>query len=192
MKAPSIDELQSDAAAGHLSGSVFIETVSLFVVSGMSQSLPLCSTILIVPRYSMLPAISLDGIIFVRIVEGSFTSSLFKDFIEGLLHHMQPFPAPRSVIIMDNCRIHKDPRIIDLIEMRGMRIEFLPPYSPDFNPIEPSFSAIKAYVRRTGILGREDLEEDGNDDYVYLHLIDAAYRIGPAHAEGYFHHSGYI
>ncbi|KAI5822085.1 hypothetical protein K523DRAFT_217490, partial [Schizophyllum commune Tattone D] len=66
--------------------------------------------------YSLLPALSLDGIIHVSIVEGSFTSDLFYDFIDGLLDKMQPYPNPRSVIVMDNCRIHKDPAILDLIE----------------------------------------------------------------------------
>jgi transposase len=61
---------------------------------------------------------SLDGMIHVKIVEGSFTSALFRDFINGLLDHMQPFPGKNSVIIMDNARIHKDPTILELIEAR--------------------------------------------------------------------------
>ncbi|KAF8240476.1 hypothetical protein L208DRAFT_1232809, partial [Tricholoma matsutake] len=58
-------------------------------------------------RYSLLPALSLNGIIHAKIVEGSFTTTLFHDFIEGLLDCMQPFPAPNCVIVMDNARIHK-------------------------------------------------------------------------------------
>ena len=69
-------------------------------------------------RYSLLPALSLDGILYVKIVEGSFTKLLFREFIEGLLHNMQPFPGPNSVIVMDNARIHKDPAIVELIEAR--------------------------------------------------------------------------
>ena len=67
-------------------------------------------------RYSLLPALSLNGIIHAKIVKGSFTTTLFHDFIEGLLDHMQPFPAPNSVIVMDNARIHKHPHIVELIE----------------------------------------------------------------------------
>lgn len=66
----------------------------------------------------MLPALSLDGMLYAKIVEGSFTTSLFRDFLEGLLDRMQPFPAPNSVIVLDNARIHKDPRLIDLIHAR--------------------------------------------------------------------------
>lgn len=69
-------------------------------------------------RYSLLPALSLDGIIHAKIVEGSFTTPLFRDFIEGLLDRMQPFPAPNSVIVMDSARIHKDPGVTNLIEER--------------------------------------------------------------------------
>ncbi|OSD01422.1 hypothetical protein PYCCODRAFT_1340333, partial [Trametes coccinea BRFM310] len=72
----------------------------------------------------------------------------FFAFIDGLLDQMQPYPAPNSVIVMDNARIHKAPEIVELIESRGMRVEFLPTYSPDFNPIEQAFSVIKAYVKR--------------------------------------------
>jgi hypothetical protein len=69
-------------------------------------------------RYSLLPALAIDGVIHVKIVEGSFTTVLFHEFIEGLLDQMQPFPRPKSVIVMDNARIHKDPEIRELIEAR--------------------------------------------------------------------------
>ena len=69
-------------------------------------------------RYSLLPALAIDSVIHVKIVEGSFTTVLFHEFIEGLLDQMQPFPHPKSVIVMDNARIHKDPEIRELIEAR--------------------------------------------------------------------------
>lgn len=69
---------------------------------------------------------------------------------------------------------------------------FLPPYSSDYNPIELAFSAIKAFVRRDGTLGREDVDQNIDDTYVYLHLIEAAYSVTADDALGYFHHCGYI
>ncbi|CAA7260824.1 unnamed protein product [Cyclocybe aegerita] len=97
-------------------------------------------------RYSMLPAMSEEGILSFDIIEGSFNKRKFGRFIDGLLDQMNPFPMPNSVIIMDNCWIHKDPDALERIEARGMRYLFLPPYSPDFNPIELGFSSIKSYV----------------------------------------------
>lgn len=69
-------------------------------------------------RYSILPALSLDGMLFASIVEGSFNATLFTEFIELLLDRMNPYPGPNSVIVMDNCRIHKSPVILDMIRER--------------------------------------------------------------------------
>ncbi|KAF8238487.1 hypothetical protein L208DRAFT_1184010, partial [Tricholoma matsutake] len=55
-------------------------------------------------RFSMLPAISLnDGILACNIVKGSFFTETFGNFIDGLLDNMQQYPAPNSVVVMDNC-----------------------------------------------------------------------------------------
>ena len=74
----------------------------------------------------------------------------------------------------------------------GMRVLFLPPYSPDYNPIELAFSAIKAHVRRHGVLGRRDVDQNLDDAYVYVHLFEAAFSVTPDDARGFFHHCGYI
>ena len=65
--------------------------------------------------YSVLPALSLDGIISVSIVQGSFNYDSFGDFIDGLLDSMSPFPGQNSVIIMNNCRIHKCEEVLERI-----------------------------------------------------------------------------
>jgi hypothetical protein len=71
-----------------------------------------------IDRYSVLPALSLGGILYSNIVEGSFNTESFTDFIKGLLDQMQPYPAQNSVIVMDNCRIHHAPAIREIIEER--------------------------------------------------------------------------
>ena len=69
--------------------------------------------------FSVLPALSLrDGIIHCDIVDGSFCMETFMEFIEGLLDKMQPYSAPNSVIVMDNCKIHKHPNVVRMIEER--------------------------------------------------------------------------
>lgn len=60
----------------------------------------------------------MEGIVYARIVEGSFTGSLFRDFLCGLLDNMQPYPAPKSVIVLDNARVHKQPATLQMIEER--------------------------------------------------------------------------
>jgi hypothetical protein len=75
--------------------------------------------ILICIRFSVLPALSLnEGVLHCDIIEGAFDTASFRTFIERTLDRMQPFPAPNSVIVMDNCRIHKHPSIVELIESR--------------------------------------------------------------------------
>ncbi|KAF8574858.1 hypothetical protein K439DRAFT_1371383, partial [Ramaria rubella] len=67
-------------------------------------------------RYSVLPAISYKGILSTKVVKGSFNMCLFMEFIQGLVDRMQPVPAKNSVIVMDNCKIHKNPAIRELVQ----------------------------------------------------------------------------
>lgn len=138
----------------------------------------------------MLPALSMQGMVFTRIIEGSFTMLRFYSFIECLLDRMDLDMEPGAHIVMDNARIHHHESITELIKGRGYKILYLPPYSPDFNPIELAFSSIKAYVRRAGVLGHDS--EDINDTYAYIHLLEAAYSVTAESAQGWFHHCGYI
>ena len=62
--------------------------------------------------------------------------------------NMNPFPGPNSVLVLDNASIHKDGYLKRILEGQGMRLLFLPPYSPYLNPIELDFNTIKSYIRR--------------------------------------------
>ncbi|KIJ51784.1 hypothetical protein M422DRAFT_157443, partial [Sphaerobolus stellatus SS14] len=53
-----------------------------------------------------LPGLALDGIVYTQVVRGSFNGETFKIFLKGLLQCMNPYPAPKSVLVMDNCAIH--------------------------------------------------------------------------------------
>lgn len=53
-----------------------------------------------------------------KVIEGSYDSDSFARFIDGLLYHMNPFPGPNSVIVMDNCQIHKSDLVHEIIEGR--------------------------------------------------------------------------
>jgi transposase len=61
---------------------------------------------------------------------------------------MNAYPSEHSVLVLDNARIHHDEDLIEYIESFGGRVEFLPPYSPDFNSIESSFSVIKSFLQK--------------------------------------------
>jgi transposase len=75
-------------------------------------------------------------------------ASLFEDFIEELLRHCGKYPAPRSVLVMDNASFHRSERIEQLCFNKGVKLVYLPPYSPDLNPIEEFFAELKAFIRR--------------------------------------------
>ncbi len=59
---------------------------------------------------------------------------------------MNPYPNDNSILILDNCAIHKSDMLRQVVEAQGCLLIFLPPYSPDFNPIEESFSARKSLL----------------------------------------------
>jgi transposase len=102
-------------------------------------------------RVSVLPAYTIDGYIKSVTFYGTCTADIFEDFIiDDLLPLCNPYPGPRSVIIMDNASVHQSRqyRIVNACRRRGVWVRFLPPYSPDFNPIEESFGDLKAFIRR--------------------------------------------
>ena len=99
-------------------------------------------------RISAVVAMSSDGVEAYELSVGSTNFSTFFDFVRGsLVLTMQPFPAKHSIIVMDNCSIHHVQEIKDFIESLGIVILFLPPYSPDYNPIEELFSYLKYYLK---------------------------------------------
>ncbi len=69
-------------------------------------------------RYSILPAISLDGLLFLLVLNRPFKAVDFNDFVDGLLDTMNPFPGPNSVIIMDNASIHKSQLLEPMVRAR--------------------------------------------------------------------------
>ena len=61
---------------------------------------------------------------------------------------MNPFPNKNSVLVMDNAKIHHDKEMINVIERIGCKVLFLPPYSPDYNPIKIAFSTLKKWIKQ--------------------------------------------
>ncbi|RFU31130.1 hypothetical protein B7463_g5198, partial [Scytalidium lignicola] len=99
-------------------------------------------------RYQILPAYTQDGIIFVKVFQGSTDSAMFEEFIEQLLPSCGKWPEKHSVLVMDNASFHHSERIGQLCRDAGVRLVYLPPYSPDLNPIEEFFAELKAFIKR--------------------------------------------
>ncbi|KAF8590106.1 hypothetical protein K439DRAFT_1331137, partial [Ramaria rubella] len=69
-------------------------------------------------RFSILPALTLDGIIFHHFIKGSLNGEKFQEFLEGLLKHMNPYLQKSSVLVMDNCLMHHVEGVAELCEER--------------------------------------------------------------------------
>src|SRR5215208_1392358 len=78
-------------------------------------------------------------------VEGPTTREVFEAYLERVL---APALGPGRVVVMDNLSAHKGGRVKEIVQARGCELLYLPPYSPDFNPIEQAFSKIKGLLRR--------------------------------------------
>jgi transposase len=89
-------------------------------------------------------------------VEGAATKEVFETYLESVL---APTLSPAQVVVMDNLSAHKGEKVKEIIEGRGCELLYLPPYSPDFNPIEQAFSKIKGILRRAEARTRESLIE---------------------------------
>jgi transposase len=100
-------------------------------------------------RYQILPAYTQDSIILAHIFQGSTDSIVFEDFIEQLLPLCGKWPEPKSVLVMDNASFHHTQRIEQMCYNAGVKLVYLPPYSPDFNLIEEFFSELKAFIKRS-------------------------------------------
>jgi len=142
-------------------------------------------------RYSVLPAMTMDGVLYLHVIRGSFSGESFLAYVAGLVKLMNPYPEPRSVLVMDNCAIHHVEGVAELCEERGVKLIYLPPYSPDFNPIEECFSYMKSVLRRHDEAFRAVLATK-NQTAISLFLSDTLATVTPEHAHGWFRHSNYL
>lgn len=139
----------------------------------------------------MLPALTVDGIIYSEVRFGSFSGDSFISFLESLLAVMNPYPLPHSVLVLDNCAIHHVEGVEERCRDAGVKLVYLPPYSPDLNPIEEAFSALKAYTRRYGGIFRAAAETGSQADTL-MWIYEALDTVMTADsARGWFRHAGY-
>ena len=99
---------------------------------------------------------------------------------------MSPFDGtcPKSIVIMDNCSIHHVEEVRAMFQDAGILVFFLPPYSPDYNPIEEAFSYVKTYLREHDEL----LQSITNPCTIIRSAFES---ITPYHCSQWIKHSGY-
>lgn len=112
-------------------------------------------------------------------VEGPTTRGVFEVYLEEVL---APTLWPGQVVVMDNLSAHKGGRVREIIERRGCELIYLPPYSPDLNPIEEAFAKLKSLLRRSGARSREALVEAMGAALNAITITDT---------RGFFGHCGY-
>jgi transposase len=122
---------------------------------------------------------SLEGMGPSMAIEGSTTKEVFEAYVE---HFLGPTLRVGQVVVMNNLSTHKGERVRKLIEERGCDLLYLPPYSPDLNPIEEAFSKVKRLLSAVGARTKEVLVEAIGKA---LDAVDAQ------DARGFFTHCGY-
>ena len=138
-------------------------------------------------RMSCIAAMSTRGIEDVDIYEGSINGEIFSSFIaRSLVPLLQPFDGKnsRSVVLMDNASIHHVEQVATLIQNTGAILRYLPPYSPDYNPLEESFAKIKAFLK-----ANETIYEATNTPR--LMIMMAFNSVTTEDCVGYIKHAGY-
>ena len=96
------------------------------------------------PNVTLLAVLGPAGIVTVVAIPAATTRSVFDTFVDRFL---APRLRPGQTVILDNLSVHKSATASARVEATGVRFQFLPPYSPDFNPIEPIFAKIKTALR---------------------------------------------
>ncbi len=93
----------------------------------------------------MLAAVGLDGPQAPFVIDGPVDTEVFRTYVQQVL---VPTLRAGDIVVMDNLSPHKAPRVREAIEAVGAELWYLPPYSPDLNPIEEMWSKIKAFLRK--------------------------------------------
>jgi len=128
---------------------------------------------------TILSSIRLDGSTAAMVVEGATDTLVFGAYVDRVLI---PSLRPDDIVVMDNLAPHKRPEIVQALERAGVTVWHLPPYSPDFNPIEKMWSKVKTCLRRAKARTQTAL----------LRAIAEALRsITASDAQGWFQHCGY-
>jgi transposase len=130
-------------------------------------------------RTSILSSVRMDGTMVPLVFEGALNGDLFKAYVE---HMLAPSLKPGDIVIMDNLSSHKVKGIAGAIEAAGASVMYLPPYSPDLNPIELLWSKVKAILRKLKVRTKDLMDHAISQALDAISLDDIA---------AWFRHDGY-
>jgi transposase len=131
-------------------------------------------------RVSTIGALSTEGLIASMSYEGTLNGDLFLYFLENFL---VPQLKSGNVVICDNASAHKVDNVKELIESKGARLVYLPPYSPDLSPIELYWSKFKQFLKKAKARTKENLHQA---------ISNAINTITKEDAKAWFEHCGYV
>lgn len=131
------------------------------------------------PNVTLLAALTPDGLGALLSVNGAVNGHVFAAYLDQVLG---PSLRPSDVLVLDNLAVHKVPGLDEIAAAYGVRLLYLPPYSPDFNPIELAFSKLKTWLRTAQARTCDLLEEA---------ISTAAAWITAQDAQNWFSHCGY-
>ncbi len=127
----------------------------------------------------MIAALRAEGLTAPAVFDGPIDKPSFRAYVEQVL---VPTLRPGDVVVLDNLAVHKQPEVRTAIEAAGARLRFLPPYSPDFNPIEQVFAKLKAFLRAA---------RPRSFDAVNTLIAIALPLFTPTECQNYIRHCGY-
>jgi transposase len=128
---------------------------------------------------TLIGALDLKGVRALMTVEGGTTGEVFEAYVEQVLG---PRLRRGDIVVMDNLGSHKVDGIQEHIERRGAKLIYLPPYSPDLNPIEQCWSKLKAILKKLAAKTRNDLDAA---------IASALLTVCTSDCAGWFSHCGY-
>ena len=130
-------------------------------------------------RLTMLAAVGLEGLSAEWVIEGAIDGDAFEVYLREVLG---PTLKPGDIVVMDNLRVHKVAAVETAIKARGAKVEYLPPYSPDLNPIEKCWSKVKTALRAAKARTADEL---------MAALKEALLTISTADVRAWFTYCGY-
>jgi transposase len=129
--------------------------------------------------HTIVAALRPDGFTAPAVFDGPIDTASFRAYVEQVL---VPTLRPGDVVVLDNLAVHKQPEVGVAIAAAGAQIRFLPPYSPDFNPIEMAFAKLKGFMRAA---------RPRTFDQVTALTAAALALFTPAECRNYVRHCGY-